>query len=307
MLIYIYKYIKDMRNYKFIYWKVGSYMKSKLKVITCAIIIMMLFVSCGNNTANQSNTANNNTVANSSAVTNAANTIDNNTAASNQTTNTDKNGNAVSNNGNKKVIVIDPGHANRSNLEKEALAPGSSVMKIKDGGGAEGVATKTPEYRVNMQVAVKLKSLLEARNYTVVMTKTSDSESLGNIERAEIGNKANANLVIRLHADSSDSASARGASILVPSPINDGTKAIYAKSRQYGTTILNVYCSDLGLNNRGVQEHSDMTGFNWSTVPVVLIEMGFLSNPDEDRLLSDANFETKIANALADGISKTVN
>lgn len=298
-------------------------MKGKFRFIIYAIIVMMLFVSCGNNNTvsknissdgtkkkivnkavNQSNIVSNNTAANSTEAvknTNATNNIA--ASASNQS----GNNNTVNNKESKKTIVIDPGHANRSNLEKEALAPGSSVMKIKDGGGAEGIVTKTPEYRVNMQVAVKLKSILEARNYTVVMTKTSDSESLGNVERAEIGNKANACLVIRLHADSSDNTSVRGASMLVPSPINDSTKAIYARSRQYGNTILNVYSSDLGLKNRGVQEHSDMTGFNWSKVPVVLIEMGFLSNPDEDRLLSDASYETKIANALADGISKAVN
>lgn len=280
-------------------------MKNKLKFMVYSIIIMMLLVSCNNNTtSNKVNNpdikkkATNIEVSNKTkgTATEANNTIANNSSASN-----------VSNTGAKKIIVIDPGHANRSNLEKEPLAPGSSEMKIKDGGGAEGVATKTPEYKVNMQVAVKLKSILEAKNYTVVMTKTSDSESLGNVDRAEIGNKANADLVIRLHADSSDNSSTKGASMLVPSPINDNTKAIYAKSKQYGATILNVYCTDTGLNNRGVQEHSDMTGFNWSKVPVVLIEMGFLSNPDEDRLLSDSNFEDKIANALADGISKSVN
>ena len=55
----------------------------------------------------------------------------------------------------KKVVVIDPGHANRSNLEKEPIAPNSSEMKIKDGGGAEGVVSRIPEYLVNMKVSEK--------------------------------------------------------------------------------------------------------------------------------------------------------
>lgn len=277
-------------------------MKANLKFITYLTIGMVLLVSCSNKTT-VSNSAESKNVKKKVEVKQSVNNVSN---TSNSSADQSANNTQQTNNTNKKIIVIDPGHANRSNLEKEALAPGSSEMKIKDGGGAEGIATKTPEYKVNMQVAVKLKDILESKNYNVIMTKTSDSESLGNVERAEIGNKANADLVVRIHADSSDSTSVKGASMLVPSPINDNTKVIYSKSKQYGTIILNSYCSELGVNNRGVQEHSDMTGFNWSKVPVVLIEMGFLSNPDEDRLLSDLNYESKIANALADGIVNAV-
>lgn len=62
-----------------------------------------------------------------------------------------------------KTIVIDPGHANRSNLEKEKLSPNSNVLKIKDGGGAQGLVTKTPEYKINMLVAKLLKTELEKK------------------------------------------------------------------------------------------------------------------------------------------------
>jgi N-acetylmuramoyl-L-alanine amidase len=207
----------------------------------------------------------------------------------------------------RKVIVIDPGHADKANLQKEQLAPGSTEMKIKDGGGAEGIVTKTPEYIVNMAISMKLRDILQKREYTVIMTKTSNSVSLGNIERAEIGNKAKADLVIRIHADSSDDTKVTGASMLVPAPINSNTSEIYSISKKYGTEILNIYCNEMKLENRGVVEHSDMTGFNWSKVPVVLIEVGFLSNPSEDKLLSNISYENKIANALADGIYNALN
>ncbi|MBC8062727.1 MAG: N-acetylmuramoyl-L-alanine amidase [Clostridiaceae bacterium] len=203
-----------------------------------------------------------------------------------------------------KVIVIDPGHANKSNLTKEALAPGpdSSEMKIKDGGGAQGVVTKTPEYLVNMRVAMKLKTLLEASGFKVVMTKTDNSLSLGNIERANIGNNANANLVIRIHADSEPSGSATGASMLVPAAINANTKAIHDESKRCGTIILNTLTSEVGMKKRNVDEHSDMTGFNWSKVPVILVELGFLSNANEDKLLSSDDYQNKIAQGLLHGI-----
>lgn len=205
-----------------------------------------------------------------------------------------------------KVIVIDPGHANRSNLEKEPLAPGSSEMKIKDGGGAQGVATRTPEYRLNMNVAVKVRDILQSNGYTVIMTKTQDSQSLGNVERANIWNNANAALALRIHADSSVDSSVKGASMLVPAAINESTKAVYAASKSYGKTVLDTLVSEVGMTNRGITEHTDMTGFNWTKVPVILVEMGFLSNPDEDRLLSSTAYEDKLAKALADGVMNAV-
>ncbi|AWI03759.1 N-acetylmuramoyl-L-alanine amidase family protein [Clostridium drakei] len=206
----------------------------------------------------------------------------------------------------KKIIVIDPGHADRSNLEKEPLAPGSSEMKIKDGGGAEGVVTKTPEYSVNMSVSMKLKALLESEGYIVKMTKTKISESLGNVERAEIGNKENADLVIRIHADSSDSSKVSGASMLVPEPINEDTRNISEKSMYYGKTILNALVSEVGMNDRGVVQRNDMTGFNWSKVPVVLVEMGFLSNAQEDKLLCSDEYQNKLAQGLCHGIKLAI-
>ncbi len=206
----------------------------------------------------------------------------------------------------KKVIVLDPGHANKSNLEKEPLAPGSRELKIKDGGGAAGIITKTPEYKINMSVAMKLRSLLEERNYTVIMTKTENSQSMGNTERAELWNKTNADLVLRIHADSSESSAVRGASMLVPASINENTKAIYEQSKKCGQVVLSTLVSQVGMANRGLVERKDMTGFNWSKVPVILVEMGFLSNKEEDKLLASQEYQDKIAKALAEGISAAV-
>ncbi|MBV7275035.1 N-acetylmuramoyl-L-alanine amidase [Clostridium thailandense] len=202
----------------------------------------------------------------------------------------------------KKVVFIDPGHANRSNLEKEPIAPNSSKMKIKDGGGAEGVVSKTPEYLVNMKVSLKLKAFLQEKGYIVKMTKEDNSLSLGNVERAEVANKENAALVIRIHADSNDNSSVKGSSMLVPASINENTKLIHDKSSNYGKIILDTLVNEVGMKNRGVVERDDMTGFNWSKVPVVLIEMGFLSNEEEDKLLNTDDYQNKVAKALADGI-----
>lgn len=202
---------------------------------------------------------------------------------------------------NKKIVVIDPGHSSNGNNGMEKQSPGSEIMKIKDPGGAQGISTRTPEYVVAMNVSLKLKSLLEQHNITVIMTKTQDSESPGNIERAEVGNNNNADLAIRIHCDSSESQSVRGASMLTPAPIGYA-KDISAVSKEYGQVILNDLVFTVGMNNRGVVERSDLTGFNWSKVPVVLIEMGFMSNREEDRLLNDDSYQNKLAEGLCKGI-----
>ena len=284
-------------------------MKKKNEFISVILIMLLVFTSCTSNNNSSSKESKSKKQTNLSQKTQENTNKD--TASENKSDS--KAGNSTLSNNNvqtpkaevqkaSKVIVIDPGHANRSNLEKEPLSPGSAELKIKDGGGAQGVVTKTPEYEINMKVSLKLKTLLEQSVYKVVMTKTDNSTSLGNIDRANIGNNANANLVIRIHADSSDNWNVSGASMLVPAVVNDNTKSIYAESKRCGTILLNTLISEVGMQNRGVVEHSDMTGFNWSRVPVVLVEMGFLSNSNEDRLLSSEDYQNKLAKALFDGI-----
>ncbi|MBZ9689175.1 N-acetylmuramoyl-L-alanine amidase [Clostridium estertheticum] len=203
------------------------------------------------------------------------------------------------------VIVIDPGHASRTSLEKEQQAPGSNIMKIKEPGGAQGINTKTPEYVVNMAVAVRLKSLLEGKGYKVIMTKTDNKQMLGNIARAQVGNKAKADLVIRIHADSNNDSSVKGASMLVPAD-SKNTNAIYKTSKKYGEIVFNNLIHSIGMKNRGVVERNDLTGFNWSVVPVILVEMGFQSNVEEDKLLVTENYQNKLAKALSEGIDKAL-
>jgi len=203
------------------------------------------------------------------------------------------------------ILVIDPGHSSVTNLRKEQQAPGSNIMKIKESGGTQGINTKTPEYVVNMEVAVKLKSLLSKKGYTVIMTKTKNNQSLGNIARAEVGNKINADLVIRIHADGNDNSSVKGASMLVPTNTKN-TNIIYKSSKNYGQIIFNSLIKNVGMNNRGVVERNDMTGFNWSKVPVILVEMGFQSNATEDKLLITDSYQDKIAKSLAEGIDQAL-
>jgi N-acetylmuramoyl-L-alanine amidase len=205
----------------------------------------------------------------------------------------------------KKTIVLDPGHSKGGNKQMEKNSPNSQVLKVKDPGGAAGVSTRLPEYEINMRIAKKLKVLLEKEGFNVIMTKNSNEENPGNVERAEIGNRNNANLVVRIHCDSSDSSSTQGASMLVPEPVGHAEK-IYEVSQKYGKIILENYISSTGAKNRGISKRKDLTGFNWSKVPVVLIEMGFMSNPTEDQMLASEAYENKMATGLLNGIKQAL-
>jgi N-acetylmuramoyl-L-alanine amidase len=229
------------------------------------------------------------------------NNTNNNAQSNSEKQNTSKAAPSYTVNKNNKVIVIDAGHGGKSTSATEPVSPGSSTMKAKNVSGATGEWTKTPEAVITLKVAQKLRDNLSSKGYTVIMTRNSSSETISNIERAEIGNENNAALAIRIHADSADSSSAKGASMLVPGEVGYA-KDIYQISQAYGKTIFNTLLKEVGMKSRGIVTRTDLTGFNWSKVPAVLIEMGFLSNEEEDRLLSTDAYQDKIAIGLADGI-----
>lgn len=206
----------------------------------------------------------------------------------------------------KKTIVIDPGHSSIGNMEQEPISPDSTKTKAKDVLGATGNYTGVPENQTTVAISTLLKDKLEKMGYNVILTKDEVSKSLSNIDRAKIGNENNADLVIRIHADSANSSRARGASALVPAA-NEYTKGIHDISKRYGSTIINTYTNELNLHSRGVIERYDMTGFNWSKVPVIILEMGFLSNENEDKFISNPQNHDKIAMAIANGVNNCFN
>lgn len=203
---------------------------------------------------------------------------------------------------NHKVIVIDAGHQAKGNSLKEAVGPGSSTMKAKVSSGATGVYSKKAESQINLEVALKLKSELISRGYTVVMTRTTQNVNISNQQRAKIGNDANAGAVIHIHCDSIDDSSVRGAHTIAISKNNPYIPSIYSSSSKLANSVINAYCKETGIKNRSTKYRDDLTGLNWSQVPSIYIELGFISNKEEDQKLSDSSFQNKCATGIADGI-----
>lgn len=208
----------------------------------------------------------------------------------------------------KKVVAIDAGHQLRGNSSTEPNGPGSSVKKAKVTSGTSGCATKVPEYKLNLQVAKKLKKELESRGYEVVMIRTKHNVNISNVKRAQIANEAKADAFVRIHANSASDSSVYGALSMGPTNNNKYMSAkIRKESRKLSQKVIQKFCKATGAKNRGVTYTDTMTGINWCTVPVTIIEMGFMSNPSEDRKMSTASYQKKMVKGIADGIDAYLN
>lgn len=198
------------------------------------------------------------------------------------------------------VIGIDPGHQQKSIKEKEPNAPGSKTMKAGVSSGTRGIESKIPEYYINLQVGLLLQQMLEAEGAKVVMTRTKNEVSITNIQRAEMMNKAKADLVVRIHANGNNKQTVHGAFILIPA--GKYTTGIQKASKEAANEILAAFIAETGAKNLGLQPRSDQTGFNWSKVPIVNIEMGHMTNPEEDLRLTDPEYQIKCARGITNGV-----
>jgi N-acetylmuramoyl-L-alanine amidase len=203
------------------------------------------------------------------------------------------------------AIVIDPGHDSRANSATEPIGPGSKQRKIKDGGGTRGVVTGTPEHVVALQISKRLRTLLTDRGYCVTMTRDrATGISMGNVARARIANRAGAALFVRVHADGSSDHSRHGSSTLYPAFHRGWTDDVLPASYNAAELLQRELVRELGSRDNGIVQRRDLTGFNWSDVPVVLTEIGFMTNPAEDRLLNRAGYQQRAALGLARGIER---
>jgi len=201
-----------------------------------------------------------------------------------------------------RIVVLDPGHQARGDFNTEPVGPGSGEKKPKVSSGTAGVVTGTPESELVLAVALKLRDSLVSHGIQVVMTRTTQDINISNIQRAQLANDAGADLFVRIHADGSDNSATNGIHTLYPASTKGWTDDIAAASKQAAALIQKELIAATGAKDRGLDARSDMTGFNWSDVPAVLPEIGFMTNPDEDRLLATEAYQNKIVQGLTRAI-----
>lgn len=202
------------------------------------------------------------------------------------------------------TIAIDPGHQG-SHVDmsaQEENAPGSGIMKQKATSGTTGSYTGLPEYQLNLDISLKLRDKLESLGYSVVMAREDNDTAISNKERAQLANESGADICVRIHANGSENPASQGALCLITSQSNPYTGDLYAESYRLADAVLAAYCEATGFANQGIQTNDTMTGINWSEVPVIILEMGFMTNEHDDTKMADAAFQEKMADSIAEGI-----
>lgn len=181
------------------------------------------------------------------------------------------------------IVVIDPGHGG-----KETGAIGFGVEE-KD---------------INLKIALKVGEILEDKGVDVEYTRTGDTY-VGLSERAEIANDLNAAIFVCIHNNGSTSPSANGTETYYYAPM-DNTDLFWQKEERsrLANCIQEELVAALGTVNRGVKNDQAYTVLVKTQMPSILTEVAFLSNEQENGLLSSRQFQNKAAQAIADGVLK---
>jgi N-acetylmuramoyl-L-alanine amidase len=154
------------------------------------------------------------------------------------------------------------------------------------------------EEELNLIVGLKLRDALTELGATVIMTREVSEITISGIERCTIPNEAGCDVCVRIHANYSPSVSASGVSMMVPYGELLMCPEIVDESVRLGELMLDIVSEATGAKKRDVVPRSDLIGFNWSEIPTVLIEMGFMSNPEEDALLETEEYQNKIVDGM---------
>ncbi len=210
-----------------------------------------------------------------------------------------------------RTIVIDPGH-NGGNADASSeineQVPAGPEQKSCDTVGATS-ADGFAEHEFTWELAQELSAALQADGATVILTR-QDNDGVGPCinERAEIGNDAEADAAISLHADGADS-DARGFHVIAPGAIDEYTEdaGIVEPSRQLAEDVRTEFHEGTEtpyadyIGEDGLDVRTDLGGLNLSTVPKIFLEVGNLGNDEDAALLQDQQWREQAAEAIATG------
>lgn len=202
------------------------------------------------------------------------------------------------------LVAIDAGHQRKANTSKEPIGPNAKQTKFKVTGGTRGTTTGLYEYELALDVSLKLQKELEERGYRVLMIRTAHDVDISNSERAAMANEAEADAFIRIHANGSNNPKVHGAMTICQTKNNRFNGHLYEKAKDLSTKVLDEMIRQTGAKRLMVWETDTMSGINWAKVPTTIVEMGYMTNPQEDELMASEEYQDKLVKGMADGIDQ---
>ncbi len=200
------------------------------------------------------------------------------------------------------IVVIDAAHQETADEEQEAIGPGAEETKAKVTVGTKGVSTGMQEYELTLAVAKKLQMKLSERGYEVVMIRESNDVNLSTKIRSDMAKEAGAEAFIRIHANSSKVSSTNGVMTICGTKDSPYVAEYYEEDHKLSETVLEHLVDSTGAENKGIWETDLMAGINWSTVPTTIVQLGYMSNEQEDEKMETEDYQNLLAQGIADGI-----
>lgn len=202
-----------------------------------------------------------------------------------------------------KVVIIDPGHQGRGDSAQEPIGPNATTTKARVTSGTTGSVSGWAEYELNLAVSLQLRDELVRRGYKVHMTRETHDVSISNKERADFATANGGDILVRIHANGSDDKSVNGALCMAPTNSNQFLSAsLISESQRLSQCIIDDYVAATGFGNQGVYPTDEMSGINWSTMPVTIVEMGYMSNASDDAKMADTSMQVNMVKGISDGI-----
>ncbi len=205
------------------------------------------------------------------------------------------------------TVCIDPGHQENGHLVSEPLGPGLEGRTTGTSGMAQGVLTMRKESIVVLEIGMLLRNELLRQGAQVVMTRERQDQFLTNQERCQVADDAGAHIMLRLHADTRANNTKMGFSVYAP--LNSTYARAVAEPSEYrvmGELLIDAMKTRVGLpleDKYGFVQLSDQfVGNNWAKMVCFLVEMGYMSTPREDYLLSSPVYQQWLAEGMAQGI-----
>ncbi|MCD4712989.1 MAG: N-acetylmuramoyl-L-alanine amidase [Clostridiales bacterium] len=174
---------------------------------------------------------------------------------------------------NQTLVVIDAGHGGRD--------PGA-------------VGSLVQEKVLTLRASIMLQKELEKQGFKVYMTRSKD-EYVNLYDRAAMAEGLNATVFVSIHINAHTGSSANGVEVLYGNQSLSSDKGLAQK-------IQSELIRQLGATDRGIAHRPNLAVLRETTMPSVLAELGFISNPTEQSKLMDNTYLQKAANSIAKGI-----